>query len=390
MSTVRLEEVALVNPRMVRGIDDDYEVAFLGMADVSEEGLTTEGTVRAYSEVRKGYTAFQDRDLLVAKITPCFENGKIAQAEIRREVGFGSTEFHVVRPKPEAVDPRYLLHFLRSPRVRVAGERQMTGSAGQKRVPAEFVRRLEVPLLPLSEQRRIAAILDEADALRAKVRAASSLLDEHAEADFETRFWDATGHHRFPEHPVNELCDLAVDCVNKTATTVDGPTDFKMLRTTNVRNRAVDVSKVRFVEEDVFAVWTRRVRPRAGDVIFTREAPAGEAAVLRTDENVFLGQRLMLYRTDESRLLPDFLVAALMSPLMQRRFAENASGSTVKHLGVPYCRTMLIPTPPVVEQRAFVSDLARTRDVARAKLLQLRQLDSLFSALQHRAFRGEL
>lgn len=83
------------------------------MAAVSaEEAKVTLPVDRPYAEVRKGYTYFETGDVLVAKITPCFENGKIAQAVLPRQYGFGSTEFHVVRPNSGKLNGRYLHHFL--------------------------------------------------------------------------------------------------------------------------------------------------------------------------------------------------------------------------------------------------------------------------------------
>ncbi|NDA48549.1 MAG: haloacid dehalogenase type II, partial [Alphaproteobacteria bacterium] len=84
--------------------------------------------------------------------------------------------------------------------------------------------------------------------------------------------------------------------IYKTAPVVEDPTPFKMIRTTNVRNGCVDISTVRFVTEETYKIWTRRQIPKKGDVILTREAPMGEVGMILTDDNVFLGQRLVSYR----------------------------------------------------------------------------------------------
>ncbi len=155
----------------------DEAVSFVGMAQLDDVTAKARPLAsKAFAEVSKGYTVFRDRDLLVAKITPCFENGKIGQAVLEHKIGVGSTEFHIVRPGPDVAEG-YLLHFLRRPEVRAAGELRMTGSGGQRRVPADFLQKLQVPLPPLEEQRRIAAILDQADALRAKRRQVLAHLD---------------------------------------------------------------------------------------------------------------------------------------------------------------------------------------------------------------------
>ncbi len=163
----KLGAVAQINPKAPK-IAADTEVSFVGMADLNISNAQTESNfVRLFSEVSKGYTIFADRDILVAKITPCFENNKIGQARLQRGIGVGSTEFHVIRPDAR-LDSRYLLHFLRQDRIRRQGELRMTGSAGQRRVPADFLKQLEIPLPPLAEQRRIADLLDRSHTLRAE------------------------------------------------------------------------------------------------------------------------------------------------------------------------------------------------------------------------------
>src|SRR5690606_20927127 len=107
--TGKLREIAEINPNPNRPLDRDTLVSFISMSNLSAESArTTMGEERKFHEVSKGYTPFLHGDILVAKITPCFENGKIGQAILSHPIGFGSTEFHVVRPNPTKVDARYL------------------------------------------------------------------------------------------------------------------------------------------------------------------------------------------------------------------------------------------------------------------------------------------
>ncbi len=118
----RLLDVAALNPPLGAVPADDELVSFLPMSAVDAEAIDAVDTeTRQFREVSKGYTPFVLGDVLVAKITPCFENGKIAHAKPTRRFGFGSTEFHVIRPRAEELDPRYLVHFLRQERVRKDG-----------------------------------------------------------------------------------------------------------------------------------------------------------------------------------------------------------------------------------------------------------------------------
>src|SRR5690606_18135458 len=119
---------------------------------------------------------------------------------------------------------------------------------------------------------------------------------------------------RWRDTPIEDLCELVVDCINKTAPVVDGPTPFKMIRTTNVRDGRVDTVNVRYVEKEAYRKWTRRGVPLAGDVILTREAPLGDVGLLRGSDTVFLGQRLVMYRANPEKANNRYLLYALLSP----------------------------------------------------------------------------
>lgn len=158
-----LATVADINPSRTKP-ESGGEVSFLTMSDVSEAGRVIGAQIRNYPDVAKGFTSFIDNDVLVAKITPCFENGKGALvANLLGGVGFGSTEFHVIRAKKQLVVPAFLYLHTRSEMFRRLGERNMVGSAGQKRVPAGFLREYPIALPPLAEQQKIATILTAVD-----------------------------------------------------------------------------------------------------------------------------------------------------------------------------------------------------------------------------------
>lgn len=167
-----LDELGDTAPR--NDLSDTVQVGFSPMRLVTIEfGEPISFERRAWNEVRKGFTHFADGDVVVAKITPCFENGK--SGVIRNApngVGAGTTELHVFRPVPDCVLPEYALVFLKSPHFLRNGEQHMTGSAGQKRVPWDYFARTPFPLPPLPEQRRIVAKVEEllalCDALEAR------------------------------------------------------------------------------------------------------------------------------------------------------------------------------------------------------------------------------
>ena len=153
-----ISEVAAVNPRrdaLLRSMDDRLVATFVPMAAVDEvSGTIAKPEVKTLGELRKGFTPFVENDVIFAKITPCMENGKSAVANgLVNGLGFGSTEFHVVRSGPRVL-PEWLWFFLRQRSVREEARRNFRGSAGQQRVPADFLRQLVVPVPPIDVQRR--------------------------------------------------------------------------------------------------------------------------------------------------------------------------------------------------------------------------------------------
>jgi type I restriction enzyme S subunit len=160
----RIGDIARVNPPKPRHLSDDALVSFIAMSDVSESGRVINMVDRPFRDVYSGYTPFQDGDILVAKITPCFENGKGALlSNLRNGCGFGSTEFHVIRADDPRVLSRFIYYHTLTHDFRGAGEVRMVGSAGQKRVRTDFVRNYRIVLPSVNEQRRIVTVLQACD-----------------------------------------------------------------------------------------------------------------------------------------------------------------------------------------------------------------------------------
>lgn len=163
--------------------------------------------------------------------------------------------------------------------------------------------------------------------------------------------------------PLHQVCSEIVDCLNKTAPVVDGPTPYKMIRTTNVKNGRVNLEETRFVDEAVYRKWTRRFKPRRHDVILTREAPLGEVGLLRSDEHVFLGQRTMAYRADLKKLDQRFLYYSLLGPTLQAQIRMYGAGSTVEHMRVPQAESLQIPFPDPGTQQKIAAILSAYDDL---------------------------
>ena len=157
---LRFVAVTSVTKKEVRELDPETKVSFVPMEAVGEYGGLDLDTKRPLSEVVEGYTYFRNGDVIVAKITPCFENGKGALANrMFNGVGFGTTELHVLRPSGN-LDARFLMYLTFSDHFRRIGTASMFGAGGQKRISDDFIRNFRHPVPCLSEQRAIASFLD--------------------------------------------------------------------------------------------------------------------------------------------------------------------------------------------------------------------------------------
>jgi len=185
----KLKYVAMVNPTKKNytfNKESEDEVVFLPMEKVSEDGNINQDSRKKISDVSTGFTYFERGDIIVAKITPCFENGKGALLEnLNTDFGFGSTEFHTIRAS-EKVTKEFLYYQTKSDKFMQVGEAFMTGSAGQKRVPSNFVQDFLVPLPTIEEQTAIVHHIQtetqRIDATISKVEKEIELLQEYRTA----------------------------------------------------------------------------------------------------------------------------------------------------------------------------------------------------------------
>ncbi|KXV15498.1 hypothetical protein CR51_03210 [Caballeronia megalochromosomata] len=327
--------------------------------------------------------------MLLAKITPCFENGKIAEARVRSEFAFGSTEFHVLRPQPQKLDARYLVNFLRREKVLIEGERKMTGSAGQRRVPKHFLESLQIPLPDLAEQRRIAAILDKANALRAKRQLALTHFEILANSIFMEMFGDPSTNLR--KHQVVQLDEL---CVRITDGTHQSPKweeeGIPFLFISNIVDGIIRYETDKYISKATYQELTRRCPIEVGDVLYTTVGSYGNTAVVTHDREFCFQRHIAHIKPDRRKLDSIFCAYMLRSSGVRRQVDRAARGVAQKTVNLHDLKTLRVFEPSLQSQLMF-SD--RIKTVARLKEMQVRALvaaDGFFTSLQHRAFTGNL
>lgn len=176
-SSIHLNQIAITNPLKseISSIGNDTLVSFIDMASVSNNGYIATQIDKNLGALKKGsYTYFRENDIIIAKITPCMENGKCGLAKnLTNGIAMGSSEFHVIRVG-DKIDSKFLFGLLNRPTIRIEAEKNMTGASGHRRVPISFYEQLSIPLPSIEEQQKTVA---QIDSLELEITKAQQIID---------------------------------------------------------------------------------------------------------------------------------------------------------------------------------------------------------------------
>jgi type I restriction enzyme S subunit len=263
--------------------------------------------------------------------------------------------------------------------------------AGLKHVAKAYLESLEIPMPSIAEQRRIVGLLDRAEALRVKRRAALARLDTLTQSIFVDMFGDrASSSQRWRQTELGALCDRVIDCPHSTPTYSLAKTGYLCVRSSDLQNGYLVLSDTRHVDQGQYEERVSRGRPLGGDVLYCREgARFGNTARIPHGLSVCLGQRMMLLRPREDIAVGEYLWAFLMSREAQRQAASTVAGSASPHVNIRDIVAFRLPQPPVALQRGFAIRVRAVDKVKVAHQASLAELDALFAAVQDRAFRSE-
>lgn len=389
---VRIGDVCDLNPRLPKThtLNDDDAVSFVPMAAVSElSGTIQTRSTRRFAEVRKGYTPFQNNDVLFAKITPCMENGKAAIArDLVHGYGFGSTEFHVLRAS-ENVLPEWLHFFVRQATFRHEAKRNFTGTGGQQRVPATFVANTLIPLPPLPEQRRIVDLLTRAEGIVRLRREAAAKAAELIPAIFIDMFGDPAMNPK--GWPVVALGDLLAE--PPTLGTMKRPSlepqPWLDLRVANIQGGRLQLADKKWL--DLTTEEVARFQLRADDIILARAIGSldhlGKAVVVNPDGPWTFDSHLMRVRVNKSKILPKVLTTFLETASGRREFLSRTRRSAVQfNINGKELRLLKLPLPAIDLQAVFVQRFEQVSSIARQQTDALAQAQATFNALLAQAF----
>ncbi len=300
-----------------------------------------------------------------------------------------SNHFLRLRPNPKKLEGRFLARWLTLQFQHRVFQGMCRQWVNQATVGRDSLLALRMPTPPLAEQLRISELLDRAEALRAKRRAALAQLDTLTQCIFLDLFGNpTTNSKRWPTRALKEACDAINDCPHSTPVwTEEG---MICLRTSNLTDGGWDWSDTRYVSDATYDERSKRGHLEPGDIVLSREGTVGIAAIVTPGMRICMGQRLVQVRPSPSAILPEFLLRHLLYVLSPARIGQVMVGSTSQHLNVKELKALRVPVPPLALQRDFARRVAILEEMKTAYRASLAELSSLFATLRHRAFRGEL
>ncbi|MCU0567178.1 MAG: restriction endonuclease subunit S [Oculatellaceae cyanobacterium Prado106] len=375
---IRLKRIASLNPPKseVTNFPDDTAVTFLPMEAVSESWVVDYSRTRPLAEVCNGYTYFRDGDILIAKITPCFENGKGALVNgCLNGFGFGTTEFHVIR-SPNSETARFLSYVVRSYRFKVEGAGMMTGTAGQKRLSDDYVKDFEVFLPSLLEREKIAHFLDRKtaaiDTLIAKKQHLIQLLEEKRTALINEAVTKGMNPNvpmkdsgipwigEIPEHwSVSKpkfLTKRIVDGTHHTPSYVERGIPFLTVKNLTA-GEGISFEDVKYVTAEAHSELSKRAKPEIGDLLVTKDGTLGVTRVIEDERAFSIFVSLALIKPFHSEINSYFFKYVLESKTVFDQFQARKLGSALQHIHLVELSNIFIPLPPIKEQGEMAAEI---------------------------------
>lgn len=407
-----ISDLADLNPTVALSqLTVDSEVSFIPMSDVTETGRWDIRQTRRLLEVRKGYTAFQENDVLFAKITPCMENGKGCHAvDLVNGVGFGSTEFHVLRAKADS-DARFIYHLTQFKDLRLRAAAKMVGSAGQQRVPSSFFSEYQVIKPEREDQVLIASVLSCIDlsieqteiviAKHQRIKAGlmqdflTNGIDEHGNVRSEmTHEFKESRLGRIPKdwdvQPLSQIADLQVGYAFKSDSFSEG--GLRLLRGENVGFGKPDWSDTRYLPERLAEGFSDYIL-REGDLVIGMDRTFTKSGVKvsklgNQDVPSLLVQRVGRFQA--SGCDASFLTLLVSQNEYLFALRNQEKGMDIPHLSKTEILSPLVRVPPETEQRRIAERGAIVSKFIKSLYHDLEKLMSLKAGLMSDLLTGRI
>jgi len=369
---VPLQEIAEINPKSKKNsIPEKLDVSFIPMRCVEElSGRIDLSITKKYQQVKKGYTYFEDDDVLFAKITPCMENGKIAIAKnLKNKIGFGSTEFHVIRLKDSEISRKFYFYHLIQNDFRNKAQRKMKGTAGQLRVSTDYMKEIFVPVPPLNEQKRIVEKIEE---LFSKLDNCEELLEKtksqlkHYRKSFLNSIFNSKLPENWQEKEVKEVSEVITGSTpsKKKPEYYGGNVPF--FKPTDLNAGYYVKNSTDHLSEE--GLKNARFLPEKTTLVTCIGATIGKTGFIRIPGTS--NQQINAMVPNTEIIYPEFLYFLFISPKMFRMIKVKSSSTTLPILNKTKFETLTIPVPSLEQQKRIVED-------AEAKFSIIESLENL-------------
>ena len=406
----RLGEVCQINPRN-KLADENIDVTFLPMTSINNGyNFGYNPLVKAWNEIKNGFTHFADGDVIFAKITPCFQNRKSAIVKnLKSGVGAGTTEIYVLRPYGNLINEKYLLYFVKNQRFIDDGLSTMKGTAGQQRISKAFVENYLFPLPPLAEQKRIVARLEE---LLAEINELArdeqelTTLEENFPRRLKSSLLQAAVQGKLTEQLPTDgdardllkkiraekdklLAEKKIKADKPLPLIIDDEIPFdlpdnwcwcrlgKVCDMSTGNSIAESEKKARYLElvEGLSYIGTKDIsfdnqidydngvripfesnfrRAKKNSVLMCIEGGSAGRKIAMTNREVCFGNKLCNFYSD--KVSNEYIYYYLQSPTFLKSFRDNVTGM-IGGVSLKRLNAMLLPIPPSAEQEKIVEKL---------------------------------
>lgn len=382
----RLNDLFIINPPK-DNISNDTEVSFIAMKDVSDAGYLISSEVKRFEEVKNGYTYFKNDDIILAKITPCFENGKMAVlSNLTNNYGVGSTEFYVFRKRPNAnILPQILYYIFKEPSFRKNAIMHMSGAAGQKRVQRKFLEYypLSIPLTT-AEQQEIVQVLDTmSDIIRLREECIS-----HAQDLIPALFQEIFKPYvNYTKKTLNNLFEFKSGGTPSRLVEEYFQGDIPWITT-------VALSKLYINEDDANELITEEAIQNsstklipANSLLFGTRVGIGKLAINTVP--MCTNQDIVAMIPLENNNLNLIYVYWYLKQI-NNFFVANGRGATIQGITTHLIRSTEIIIPPLKIQEQFAQKVIEIEAYIKEQQEELENAKQMFQSLLHHAFTGEL
>lgn len=444
-----ISDLADLNPKQT--FDDHLAAGFVPMSHAPtnfRDKLRFD--VRNWGDIQKAYTNFKNGDVIFAKVTPCFENGKAAFVEgLPNGIGAGSSEFYVLRPHNGEVSAKYLLALVKSRDFMREGALNMTGAVGLRRVPKKLVESYPIPVPPAAEQTRITKKLDEllaqVDTLKARIDGIPGLLKRFRQSVLSaaicgqlTEEWRKQNQSAGTGETIiknDQLAKLALfeeqPELKKKKSSIQSEIDEnylfeipeswrfttwgkisewitygftrpmpksesgkKLLTAKDVQRFDLELVNCGLTTTEAFEALSGKDKPTKGDLLITKDGSIGRAALVKTDEDFCINQSVAVCWLRSTTMNKRYLELLSNSSFTQRFVKDKAQGMAIQHLSIIDFAKCPVPVPSNTEQDEIVTRVEQFfayADQLEAKVASAKNsIDHLTQSILAKAFRGEL